>query len=421
MDETQESNEVVIVKVKRFDPEEDGAHAGTWKIAYADFVTAMMAFFLLMWLINATSQEQRDGISAYFNPVALATAVSGSDGLMSGRTADTEGAMSAPNGEGERPHPVSSPPTVSTLGPEQNAPQGQSGGTQVESLDAPYRSPFDHTAMADSIEGDKRYSGVSTLLGSTAFQDPFEKPEAKLTADWARQGTVTENDLPNNTALAEAPRRIGLETRETIGREDRNNSTAFAEAARQAGLDADEAIGPEHLNRVEGQHRMELVKAALAEKLERLLAEKNLQSNVQMDVGAEGLRIQITDDNDFAMFEIGSHDLNQDARELLIAVGSVLEQIPNGIIITGHTDARPYAAETNYGNWELATDRANAARRALVEAGLDRARIRRVEGYGDRALLVPDDPYNPRNRRISILVFASEAAAERDLAGSLAR
>lgn len=397
MAETQEHSEVVIVKVKRYDPEEDGAHAGTWKIAYADFVTAMMAFFLLMWLVNATTEEQRDGISAFFNPVALATAVSGSDGLMSGRTADTQGALSAPNGDGERPHPVSSPPTVSTLGPEKNAPQGQSGGTEVESLDAPYRSPFDRTAMADSVEGDKRYSGVSTLLGSTAFQDPFEKPEAKLTADWARQGTFSENDLDEAS--------VRVETRDFAETSDLAERLVGGEG------EADEAVDSALLNEAEGLRRLELLKETLAQRLERLLAEKDLKTNVVMDVGAEGLRIQITDDNDFAMFPVGRDELSPDARELLTAVGSVLEQIPNGIIVTGHTDGRPYAPNANYGNWELATDRANAARRAMIQAGLDRERIVRIEGYGDRELLVPDDPYNPRNRRISILVFASEPGA----------
>jgi chemotaxis protein MotB len=120
--------EVVIVRVKRHDHELEGVHGGVWKLAYADFVTAMMAFFLLMWLVNATTEEQRDGISAYFNPMAVATGASGTDGLMAGRTADTEGSMTAPNGEGERPHPVSAPPSVSTIGTEKRRPQGAEDG-----------------------------------------------------------------------------------------------------------------------------------------------------------------------------------------------------------------------------------------------------------------------------------------------------
>jgi chemotaxis protein MotB len=372
-------DQVVIVKVKRKDPEEDGAHAGTWKIAYADFVTAMMAFFLLMWLVNATTEEQRDGISAFFNPVALATSVSGADGLMSGRTADTEGALTAPNGDGERPHPVSAPPTVSTIGPEQNAPQGQSGGTQVESIDGEFRSPFDRTAMADSVEGDKRYSGVADLLGSTAFQDPFERPEARLTADW--RATPAEINQTQGTEVA----------KEKPG----------------------QTINVKLLKEAQGLERMELLKQALAAKLEKLLAEKDLHANVLMDVMAEGLRIQITDDSDFAMFPVGGDELTADADKLLSAVSSVLEQIPNGIIVTGHTDGRPYAPNASYGNWELASDRANAARRALVQGGLKADQIMRVEGYGDRELLVPDDPRDPRNRRISILVFAADQTTAR--------
>ena len=380
-----QEGEVVIVKVKRKDPEDEGAHGGTWKIAYADFVTAMMAFFLLMWLVNATTEQQRDGISSFFNPVALATSVSGADGLMSGRTADTEGALTAPDGDGERPHPVSAPPTVSTIGPEQNAPQGQTGGTDVESLDGQYRSPFDRTAMADSVEGDKRYSGVADLLGSTAFQDPFERPEARLTADWRAQ--PSESSRPQRTEVAKL--------------------TEGAKAESKTVIDV------ELLNEAQGLQRMELLKAALAAKLEKLLAEKDLHANVLMDVMAEGLRIQITDDSDFAMFPVGRYDLTPDAGELLSALSSVLEQIPNEVIVTGHTDGRPYAPKANYSNWELAADRANAARRALVQGGLESGRIMRVEGYGDRELLVPDDPRNPRNRRISILVFAGRHAAFR--------
>ena len=163
----------------------------------------------------------------------------------------------------------------------------------------------------------------------------------------------------------------------------------------------------EQLNRLQGLQRMEALKQALAQQLQEFLKQKNLQNNIQMDVDAEGLRIQITDDSQFAMFPVGQYQLTGDAQKLLDALGSVLAKIPNGLIITGHTDGRPYAGQGGYGNWELAADRSNAARRALVRNGLAPDRIIRVEGYGDRQLLTPEDPANPRNRRISILVYAT--------------
>lgn len=133
----------------------------------------------------------------------------------------------------------------------------------------------------------------------------------------------------------------------------------------------------------------------------------------------EGLRIQITDRPHFAMFAVGSAGMNEQGRRLVQVVAGVLVDVPNGIAITGHTDALAYSVDGRYGNWELSSDRANAARRELLAVGLAPARIVRVEGRADLDHLIGGDPLDPRNRRISITLMrrAPMPAAPEDRAG----
>ncbi len=106
------------------------------------------------------------------------------------------------------------------------------------------------------------------------------------------------------------------------------------------------------------------------------------------------------------MFATGSAALQPYARDLLAAIAETLHGMPNRVAITGHTDATPYAGgEGGYSNWELSADRANAARRALIAAGIDEDMVARVQGMASSQLLEPDYPYDPANRRISILLL----------------
>jgi chemotaxis protein MotB len=105
------------------------------------------------------------------------------------------------------------------------------------------------------------------------------------------------------------------------------------------------------------------------------------------------------------MFSVGSSEMLEETRQLLKEVALVVEKLPNKLSISGHTDARPYADGTGYSNWELSADRANASRRALIEAGVPEGRIASVTGRADKEPFVPDDPYSPRNRRISITLL----------------
>jgi chemotaxis protein MotB len=315
----------VVVRRRTLAEDEDHESAGTWKIAYADFVTAMMAFFLLMWLINVTTQEQREGISDYFNPVAVSQERSGADGMLSGRTVDEEGALTSPSGQGEATLPVASPPVVASLGEDDREPAGR-----PDPMPHPEGSPG---VLRDLLSG--------ALLGA-----PAGAPDAEYEA-FLRQ-------------RAEA-----LEEQRAFERVEREIRAALASMPE---------LGP-------------------------------LADSMVIQQVPEGLRIQITDHPHFSMFAVGSAGMNEQGRRLVHVVAGVLVDVPNGIAITGHTDALAYSTDGRYGNWELSSDRANAARRELLAAGLAPARIVRVEGRADLDHLIGEDPLDPRNRRISITLM----------------
>jgi chemotaxis protein MotB len=129
-----------------------------------------------------------------------------------------------------------------------------------------------------------------------------------------------------------------------------------------------------------------------------------LKSQIAMTVTSEGLRIELLESSSGTFFESGKAGLNLDGRGVLVALAQELGKLPNHVSIEGHTDAKPYAANRDYGNWELSADRANSARRVLQSSGLRADQISQVRGYADQKLRVPDKPLEPSNRRISLIV-----------------
>ena len=146
---------------------------------------------------------------------------------------------------------------------------------------------------------------------------------------------------------------------------------------------------------------------SLKEKLQQVMRQipafQNLENQIRMTITAEGLRIDLLETERGLFFEKGNMKPTEAGTELLRVLGNQLEKIPNKIAIEGHTDATPYG-RTDYSNWELSSDRANAARRILMESGLSDGRISQVRGFADQRLLMKADPTNPSNRRISIIV-----------------
>jgi len=129
-----------------------------------------------------------------------------------------------------------------------------------------------------------------------------------------------------------------------------------------------------------------------------------LKSQIEMTVTAEGLRIELLESSSGTFFESGKPGLNGDGKELLLALAQELGKLPNTVSIEGHTDAKPYAGNRDYGNWELSTDRANAARRLMQLNGLRATQVSQVRGYADQKLRVPGNPLEPSNRRITLIV-----------------
>jgi chemotaxis protein MotB len=142
---------------------------------------------------------------------------------------------------------------------------------------------------------------------------------------------------------------------------------------------------------------------------------EKLKSHIEMTVTAEGLRIELSESAAGTFFDSGSARLNDDGRELLITLAQELGKLPNKISIEGHTDSNPYAPSASYGNWELSTDRANAARRLMQENGVRADQVTQVRGFADQRLRKPQAPLDPSNRRISLIVqYIAKNAEDED-------
>lgn len=146
----------------------------------------------------------------------------------------------------------------------------------------------------------------------------------------------------------------------------------------------------------------------LKEKLEQeIKARKDLEKlakQIEITITPEGLRIELIEDKNGTFFESGSAHLSDRGQELLSLLASELKTLPNNLLIEGHTDATQYSSDASYSNWELSADRANAARRLLQADGVRIDQVTQVRGYADQLLRVKNDPYDPSNRRVSILV-----------------
>ena len=273
-----DNNQPIIVK--RVKKVAGGHHGGAWKIAFADFMTAMMAFFLVMWLMSSATPEQKRAISGYF------------------------------------------------------------------------QDPIGFTESASPYVID---------LGGT----PTPAPDRTL------------NDQPD-PAIEQRP----------------------------SSLDADQVEGlSEQLER----ERLEIVLQELQNKVEDNPDLTRFKDQILFEITQDGLRIQIVDAENRPMFALGSAQLQPYFEDILLAMADTIRALPNKISISGHTDAKPYAGNGDFGNWELSAGRANAARRTLVAGGYPEEQIARVVGYASSALYDREDPLNPINRRIDMLVLTRKA------------
>ncbi len=253
-----------------------GHHGGAWKVAYADFVTAMMAFFLLMWLLGATTEKQRKALADYFSPTLVAS------------KQDSAGSTSFFGGD-----------SITSVDKYPHA-AGQTGTRSM-------------TIPRDASGGPKEASGIGK--DRAKFQD---------------------------------------------------------------------------------------LRARLLQKIQSDKAMKRFARNLRFTETREGLRIDMVDEADFSMFVSGTDILTPDAVQLLNRVADTIRELPNGIIVRGHTDAQPVSRGLGVNNWQLSAARAEATRAHLVRSALPPRQFVRIEGVAEREPYVPDNPYDPKNRRMSI-------------------
>jgi chemotaxis protein MotB len=306
-------NERPIIIVKRRKKGVEGHHGGAWKVAYADFVTALMAFFLVMWLVTAVSKDKRAAIFEYFkNP-------------------------SMESGKSVKPAP-------GQMGP---------GGAST--------SPINLGGGLDAMRS-----------------QASRKPD-----------------------IGAAP---NLPTREQIA-DPKFDQTNPANAQTKAETEAQARVqvqAAEH-------KKLETLMEELKEAVSKSQALEPFKDQLLLDITPEGIRIQIVDAQNRPMFDVGSARLRDYTQSILHELTPYLSSVPNRISITGHTDIRPYPGQGGYSNWELSADRANAARRALVLAGLPDEKIARVVGLSSSVLFDKRDPQSPINRRISIVIMTKQA------------
>jgi len=281
--------------VKRIKKGGHGHHGGAWKIAYADFVTAMMAFFLLMWLIGSTAKGDFEGIAEYFKtPLRVA--------LFGG------------TGHGDASSII------------------KGGGTDLNRTDGQVR------------RGEIRSQDKLTQL--KAAQEEFERREKQVLMEL--KGRI-ESLIENNPAI------------------------------------------------------------------------RQFKNQLLLDVTSEGLRIQIVDEQNRPMFDLSSADLKPYAKDILHELGKLMNGVPNRVSLAGHTDAAQFSGgDRGFSNWELSASRANSARRELIVGGMDEFKVLRVVGLASTLLFDRNDPLNPINRRISIVVLnkkAEDALLQRDSGG----
>ncbi len=146
------------------------------------------------------------------------------------------------------------------------------------------------------------------------------------------------------------------------------------------------------------------LKNKLQKALQQMADFDKLKNQVEMTITGEGLRIELLESETGTFFDLGSPKPNDNGKELLIKLAQELGKVPNKISIEGHTDSKPFIGAGDYGNWELSSDRANAARRLMQQSGLGQNQVVQVRGFADQKLRKADDPLDPSNRRISVIV-----------------
>lgn len=410
---------IIIVRRNGFD-EGEKPHGGVWKIAYADFMTAMMAFFLVMWLINATSESTRTGVANYFNPIKLSEGTQlPRKGLMDPELAEA-GAKDKAGKEdpGPTPDPDNRHPAENGL----KSPAETAGGADF-SGEALFRDPYAVLAAigagaSGTSEGLGPMPGRDqpAWAGRESYRDPFY-PSGQSSPARPPARTSSPPGASNLPEAAGAPAKPASEpptgtnhdrqgAGETTPTEKPPETAAGARAAgdvlRRAAMNGPENHAGAGTGAADGPNGAATDAEQLLSRLIDGTSERPMPG-ITVTRGDKGMLISLSDQADFGMFAIGSAKPLPQTVTIMARIATVLEEMPGDVIIRGHTDARPFRPGTS-DNWRLSAARAYMACQMLIRGGLNAARVIRLEAHADHDLKLPENPEAAENRRIEILV-----------------
>ena len=397
-------HELVIIR-RRSAFEDEKAHGGVWKIAYADFMTAMMAFFLVMWLLNALNQDQKQVVASYFNPIKLAENAPAPKGLKDlakkePTTFEGQDGKRQPNG-----------PNEERRGDSPTAEKPPFYEEKVLFRD-PYATLAEIAASSSQASGQRRAGALTSaeedgLKGGDAYRDPFDPGYWKLTPEASKEADRIMEGEPKANALARDNAASTNQGEPRRGRtDDAGGSVAPDAQASSTSMSPLLPPGPAPSSSARDaaqtqQPTAKQLQSAIADALSDIKAGAGPVAEVRQV--EEGLLVSLTDDASFGMFAVGSAEPRPELVRVIDKIGPLIAKRRGLIIVRGHTDNRPYKSD-NYDNWRLSTARAQMAYYMLVRSGIDAQRIEHVEGYADRRPKLPNDPAAAQNRRIEILI-----------------
>jgi len=437
-------NEIVVIK-RHGGGDHDGAHGGAWKIAYADFMTAMMAFFLVMWLVNAANEQTTASVASYFNPIKLADEKPTEKGVKKpvdqaegeeskerskikaqeetiGKAAATGEDMTSTSGDKpvyseadlfENPYSVLAE-IAQEVGQQANVSAkgeggaGDSGPSTGASGGEAYRDPFDPDFWSQQVQTAKGKPGEAkpdeqpAASVATAKPDPFAPKPIDEQAAAGAEATDAAKPAQDNAQQKPQVEINGQQVAIAVpkARPDPKQVAKEDQAAMADGKAQDAAVNGDQSKQ--------------AEKLKQQIAAEiggvagKLAEGLIVQPAEGGLLVTLTDQSQAPMFDVGSAVPRKEMVLAMERIGKLLAAREGAVVIRGHTDARQYKGPDN-DNWGLSMSRAHSAYYMLVRGGLSESRITQVSGFADRRLLKPEDPLAPANRRIEILVQGDQS------------
>lgn len=373
-DKFELAKEVVIVR-RRKGGGEEGHHGGAWKIAYADFMTAMMAFFLVMWLVSMTDDKTIVQIANYFNPLQLTDAAPSKKGLRDADPKSPNASVSEKNENGQGENTTPGRDRYEAARKEKSAiaeakmfvdPMAALDNVSSANFDiGPAQGPFEDYGLTPEHVGAPGESGSQQRQSQAGLEDDKEADGAQLRAE------IADVEKPTNDGKA-GPARIGAQSTEKSPPSESNDAetseTYFSNKVFEAVRDLQDA-GPQ----------------------------------LAVQATSEGVLVSVMDHDGFEMFKRSSAEPEPQTLRFLERVTPILLQAGGKIVIRGHTDATTFRT-SSYDNWRLSTARAHMVHYMLRRAGLPDERLEKIEGLADTDPRIASDPYAAQNRRIEILL-----------------